>query len=33
VYLKALKSIVSKGEGYAKKEADRLARILSGVSF
>jgi protein disulfide-isomerase A6 len=30
VYLKAFKSIISKGEGYAKKEADRLARILSG---
>lgn len=30
VYLKALKSIIAKGEGYAKKEADRLARILSG---
>lgn len=30
VYLKALKSIIDKGEGYAKKEADRLTRILSG---
>ncbi|KAG0590603.1 hypothetical protein M758_1G102300 [Ceratodon purpureus] len=30
VYLKALKSMIEKGEGYAKKEAERLARILSG---
>jgi hypothetical protein len=32
VYLKALKSMIEKGEGYAKKEAERLTRILSGVS-
>ena len=33
VYFKALKSMIEKGEGYAKKEAERLTRILSGVSF
>jgi hypothetical protein len=32
VYLKVLKSMIEKGEGYAKKEADRLSRLLSGVS-
>jgi len=32
VYLKVLKSIIEKGDGYVKKEADRLSRLLSGVS-
>ncbi|KAL3690774.1 hypothetical protein R1sor_004425 [Riccia sorocarpa] len=30
-YLKFFKSIIEKGEDYAKKEADRLERILSGA--
>jgi hypothetical protein len=30
VYLKVLKSIIEKGDGYVKKEADRLSRLLSG---
>jgi protein disulfide-isomerase A6 len=29
VYLKALKSMIDKGEGYAKKESERLTRLLS----
>ncbi len=32
VYLKVLKIMIEKGEGYAKTEADRLSRLLSGVS-
>lgn len=32
MYLKVLKRMIEKGEGYAKKEADRLSRLLSGVS-
>jgi hypothetical protein len=32
VYLKVLKSMIVKGEGYAKKEADQLSRLLFGVS-
>ncbi|CAM6034959.1 unnamed protein product [Sphagnum compactum] len=30
VYLKVLKSIIEKGDGYVKKEADRVSRLLSG---
>ncbi|KAH9568097.1 hypothetical protein CY35_03G059800 [Sphagnum magellanicum] len=30
VYLKVLKSMIVKGEGYAKKEADQLSRLLFG---
>ncbi|KAG6543894.1 hypothetical protein Mapa_014734 [Marchantia paleacea] len=30
-YLKFFKSIVEKGDAYAKKEAERLERILSGA--
>ncbi len=32
MYLKVLKSMIVKGEGYAKKEADQLSRLLFGVS-
>lgn len=31
VYLKVLKIMIEKGEGYAKTEADRLSRLLSGT--